>query len=320
MNFIRHYIETKKTEGSLVALLSMLPDIFYLLRKIVPIKRFQDFCFNLHNTKESVRRMYKINKKLGRAWQKHREQDLVTHSFSYEIKKKVPDDSIFLLSGGLDSFIQWRLLNQPKAIYFAVGHRAEKKELKNLEKIERQFCQNIIIDNRLKLGDMEMENAYIPYRNLFFIMLASYYSPNVVLAQILEYAPDKNKSFYRKTEKLLREITTGSFQGLKSKKIKVWTPFADYTKTELVKMYCQKFDSQDLVKYTISCYSDSEKNCGKCSACFRRYVAMKNNGIEEEYEITPKSEVQKQGWNIRDFKLYNFKMYLKRWLEMRKYL
>jgi len=24
--------------------------------------------------------------------------------------------------------------------------------------------------------------------------------------------------------------------------------------------------------------------CGRCSACFRRWVAFKNNGLEEEYE------------------------------------
>ena len=223
MNFIKHYIETRKTESRLVAFFSTLPDIFYLMRKIIPIGYFQDFCFDIHNTKESVEMMYKINKNLGRGWQKHREQDLATHNFTYEIKKKIPKDCIFLLSGGLDSFIQWRLLEMPKAVYFAIGHRAEKKELEKIEKI-KELAGNVIIDNRLKLGEVEMENAYIPYRNLFFIMLASYYSPNVVLAQILEWAPDKNRGFYEKTEELLEEITTGAFQELKPKKIKVWTP------------------------------------------------------------------------------------------------
>lgn len=319
MNSLKHYIETRKTEGKLVSLLSILPDIFYLLRKIIPIGYFQDFCFDMHNTKESVEKMYKINKNLGRAWEKHREQDLATHNFIYEPKKKIPKDCILLLSGGVDSFCAWRLLGMPKAIYFAIGHRAQEKELEKIKKI-KELAGNIIIEDKLKLGDMEMENGYIPYRNLFFIMLASLHSPNVVLAQTLEWAPDKNKDFYRKTEALLKEITTGRFQGLTGFPVKVWTPFSQYTKSELVREYLKKYEKKDLIDFTYSCYSGREKHCGKCSACFHRYIAFQNNRIEEEYEVIPTSEIIKSKFDIRDFRFYNLKMYLKRWLEIRKYL
>jgi len=223
------------------------------------------------------------------------------------------------LSGGLDSFIAWRLLGQPKAIYFSIGHEAENRELLKVWKIRKDFSDSIIINNDLKLRNWEYANAYIPYRNLFFIMLASYYSLNVVLSQILEYAPDKNQSFYRKTEKLLKEITTGSFQELKTNEVKVWTPFANYTKTELIREYSKKFDVKELTKYTVSCYGGDEKNCGECGACINRHIAMVNNGIEEQYETIPDIQKMKSKWSIKDFKFDNVKMYVKRWLEIKQY-
>jgi 7-cyano-7-deazaguanine synthase in queuosine biosynthesis len=328
VTIIQHYKQTRKTNDILTSFLSVLPDIFVVIREMVPLKSVKEFCLNMHNTEESINRMYRISNKLGEAWRIHRNQDLLTHDFTYEKvnsktqvreTRKIPKDSVFLLSGGLDSFIIWRLLDQPMAVYFAIGHKAQNKEIEKIKLIGDYFDGTIVIDNSLNIGYCEMKNGYIPYRNLFFIMLASYYSPNIALAQILEYAPDKNKRFYHKTEKLLKEITTGKFQQLSSQKIKIWTPFDKYTKTELVRMYCDRFNKEDLTKFTTSCYDDKEKNCGRCTACFSRYVAMMNNNIKEEYETIPSSVLFKQRWSIKDFKLNHLRMYIKRWLEMRPF-
>ena len=82
MNLYGHYKESKK-EGLFIALLSMLPDFFVVLRRIVPIKKVKKFCLKWHNTQYSIRKMYKISRKLGRAWELHREQDLKSHNFKY---------------------------------------------------------------------------------------------------------------------------------------------------------------------------------------------------------------------------------------------
>jgi 7-cyano-7-deazaguanine synthase in queuosine biosynthesis len=236
---------------------------------------------------------------------------------------KVPKNCVMLLSGGLDSFIIWRLLGQPKAVYFAIGHKAEENELEKLLQIDKTFSHNsgnILVDSSLKwLGKYELPSGYIPYRNLLFIMRASFYSPNIVIAQTLEYAPDKNKSFYRKVERLLKKITTGKFQEITPQNVKIYAPFSEFTKTELVEAYIEKYKNlDDLSEFTISCYSGKDINCGKCSACFHRYVSMMNNGILERYEVEPKAPSKK--WNIKDFKLFNLRMYIKRWLEMQNYL
>lgn len=278
----------------------------------------------MHNTANSVDVMNSLHPTLGKAWSIHCEQDLMSHAEDYSVSDDglrlphvvIPDDSVMLFSGGLDSFIQWRLLEQPKAIYFAIGHKAESKELGNIGRIRQKFNGDIGIKFFLNLGRFEFNNGYIPFRNLLFLILASNYSDNIILCQIAEWAPDKNKYFYRKTEQLLREAGKGSFQGI-NKKVKVYTPFAGYTKTQLVKEYLKIGPAEDLTTYTRSCYSDGELSCGKCTACISRYVAMVNNGISERYEQIPNLSDYKKKFSMRDFRFDQVGMYLKKWWEFR---
>ena len=123
MNTISHYKETRKEYNDIVlSLLSTLPDIFVVIRKLLPIPPIQKFCLIAHNTLEGEEMFSKLNSKLGKAWKIHRKHDLRSHpNLTYSYKDLIPSDSILLLSGGLDSFIQWRLLGQPKAIYFLVN-------------------------------------------------------------------------------------------------------------------------------------------------------------------------------------------------------
>ena len=318
MNPIRHYRISRKTDGRLISLLSLLPDMFIIVRTLIPVYPIKQFCLDAHNTQKAIEATAKISSGLGRAWALHREQDIKSHEFTYDFADSIPADSLLLLSGGLDSFIQWRLLGQPKAIHFIIGHRAQGRETRAIRKIQERFGGEIIFDTNLNLGQYEMSNGYIPYRNLFFIMQASLHSPNIIMCQIAEWAPDKNKGFYRRTEKLLKEIGTGSFQGI-SMNPKIYAPFAGYTKTKLVREYLKRYPAEDLINYTVSCYSGNIKPCGKCTACWSRYLAMENNDIHEEYESIPDYSNFKKRFSIRDFRFSNIPMYYKRAMELREF-
>jgi len=313
MNAVQHYRSTRKTSGFLISLLSILPDIFVVLRKTIPIRRVSKFCLEMHHS----RKIRSWNNIFGRAWTEHAKQDISSHDLDYSAYEITPKDSVLLISGGLDSFIQWRLLNQPRAVYFAIGHRYQERELEKINAIKKRFGGEIIIEDRLKLGDYEMDNAYIPFRNLLFITLASFHSQNIILCQIAEWSPDKNKNFYKKTMKLLKDAGTGQFQEISSD-IKIWTPFQDYTKTELVREYCQRWSTEDLTNYTVSCYSGNQVNCGKCTACFSRWVAMTNNEIQEKYLEVPRLENFRSKLSLKDFRIGQLGMYIKRWLEIRQ--
>lgn len=325
MTIIQHYKETRKEYGILISFLSIIPDVASLLWKIIPQKDIRNLFLILHNTERAVDRMKRLNRILGIAWRKHREQDLKTHLFKYEdpvsryMKKKIPDDSVMLFSGGLDSFIVWRLLGQPRAIYFVLNHKAQEQELKRVNLIMKMFGGTIKLETSLQwLWKHEQDNGYIPYRNLLFLIIASYYSDNVIMSQILEHAPDKNKTFYRSTESLLKRITTGSFQNLRQKRLKIIAPYSKYTKTDLVKKYTELYDGKDLLKYTYSCYSGKDVHCGKCTACVSRWIAMKNNNIDEKYETDPQISSYSNKWSLKDFRLDCMWMYIKRWQEIKR--
>lgn len=308
MNPLEHYRSTRLTHGKWLSFFSMLPDITQVLRLIPPLR---EYSLIMHNTETAVNRMSRLG--LGTAWKLHWEQDMKTHDFSYTDKDRVPPGSVMLLSGGLDSFCQWRLLGQPKAVYFAIGHRAESREIDAVERIREKFGGDIIIDRSLQLGQTELDTGYIPYRNLLFIILASQYSKDIVLSQIAEWAPDKNLQFYRMLEIVLRKAGRGKYQGI-LQHVRVHAPFHHLTKTQLVRRYLGKFPAEDL-NYTVSCYSDQNLPCGVCSACFPRYVAMSNNGILEQYSRTP--QFVPVSW--KDFHWIQLPVYYKRWRELQQF-
>jgi 7-cyano-7-deazaguanine synthase in queuosine biosynthesis len=230
----------------------------------------------------------------------------------------VPKDAILLISGGLDSFIQWRLLNYPKAIYFDIGNKARQSELRKVLSMRSYFDKPIEIRTNLRLTEFEMDNAYIPYRNMIFFLLAANISPNIILCQICEWAPDKNKRFYRHAEKLMREMGSGKFQGIDTSP-KIYTPFAGFTKTELVREYVKRWPASDLIKYTTSCYNSAVMPCGRCTACVSREIALVNNGIFEPTMEPVNVDNFNKKLNIKDFHWQDLSMYIKRWKEIREY-
>jgi len=178
---------------------------------------------------------------------------------------------ILLYSGGADSFIAWHYLNKPKTLYFKIGHRYERFELEAIQKT----IPNTILEDCLKLGKWEEPDANIPMRNAFFFMLASYYDNQIclVVQQGEMKIPDRSPEFFESFGSKL------SFLHEKGKRI--FSPFYHMTKTEMVKWYLdQGLSKEDLLK-TRSCFSSFDKPCGKCNACFRRWVSFSLNGIEE---------------------------------------
>lgn len=334
MNIFKHYMTTRECEGRYVSLLSMLPDIYVALQKVAPTKAIKRHALMMHRKADFK------NRSIQKAWMYHRAQDDLSHEFVYEdlYQEMIPKDSVMLYSGGLDSFIQWRLLGCPTTVFFDIGNKAMKKEFNMYWKAMSIFCDynNINSGSRFTFTntelkqyaiEMEMNNGYIPYRNLLFIILASKYSNNIVLSQIAEWAPDKNRRFFNHTEKLLKEAMTGAFQNV-NQKVKIYTPFSDLTKTKLVAEYLRVFGPIDglekskkiLTDYTYSCYSGDEIPCGKCNACISRHIALVNNGINPgQYQNDINVNALKSRLSIRDFKLSQIPMYWKRFEELRYY-
>lgn len=58
-------------------------------------------------------------------------------------------------------------------------------------------------------------------------------------------------------------------------------PLRHETKTDLVSWWVRSGRKIDVIKKTVTCQAGTEIPCGVCHACFNRWVAMTNNGIQE---------------------------------------
>ncbi len=182
---------------------------------------------------------------------------------------------ILLFSGGIDSYVAWHFLKKPPTVYFNLRSRYSAKEMI----VVQRLIPGTIIDNSLNLGSREVgENAYIPYRNLHLALLANKYSDTIVIAGLKDdMVDDKNKEVFKDFSYLMTNMM--------KRKIEVVSPFWDMTKEQVVKWYLDHGEfpltvREKVLLDTISCYSSSSTTyCGKCPACFRKWVALRANGI-----------------------------------------
>lgn len=222
---------------------------------------------------------------------------------------------IVLFSGGPDSlatlFKVSSLVECCEAIYFDLGHRYSN--------LEKQVCSSIVVRGKkviisdvLKgLGEWEEDDAYIWHRNAFLCLAASKYigaeKGNIYLTVQKDElsVSDRTPEFMFQMSKLFKSL---------GQSIDISSPWLHTDKTDMIKetvSICKTvFPSiKEAFKDTWSCYRPVEVinrdlsteaalgsslkaylsyvQCGKCPACFRRWVAFSLNGIEEKYLFDP---------------------------------
>lgn len=214
---------------------------------------------------------------------------------------------IQLFSGGLDSYILWHLLDKPEAVYVCYGHKYQHRELDTisaLQKIEPELSVTVL--DGPQVGSLERSDGHIPHRNLLLVTTAvATLDPEIVYIGALrgEASRDKSYRFLRRTTRLL------SFG---EQPVKVLSPSKRYTKTQLVKKFLKQFPNKvEQLAVTRSCYADSEIPCGRCVACFKRWVAMTNNDIEERYQVSPAFGVER---SVTGLLPYMLRMPVSEWL------
>ncbi len=196
---------------------------------------------------------------------------------------------VLLFSGGLDSFILWHLLDKPATLYCLLGHRYEKREYGTIQRLAA-FCPELEprFTARIRCGSLEdTATGHIPFRNLALTIAAAWegYSTIILGALAGETSRDKSRRFARDAARLLSYLEEPS--------LTIALPARGLTKRELVRLFLRRFpEKRDLLRMTSSCYhvADDDQHyagCGACIACFRRWVAMSLNGIEEAYLNDP---------------------------------
>lgn len=202
---------------------------------------------------------------------------------------------ILLLSGGLDSIAMWRLL-KCNAVTFNLGTKPSNKELESLLWATDHFGFSYYQTRELDMRVHEADNGYVPFRNSILILAAAQLDPDVAIGQIAEWAPDKNKRFYRRLEKTVNvEGKMAQFEG----GLRISAPYAHLSKGALIREYGAKFgfaEMETLLRRTWSCYLDGEIHCGRCGGCGQRFnaechaarlLALPINTLLSRYEVIP---------------------------------
>lgn len=190
--------------------------------------------------------------------------------------------SVLLYSQGTDSWLINKIWQPDVLLYVDMKTRYSKQELARIDRLGRP--DNLII-HELPLGKFEdKETAFIPMRNMYLLMTASYYGDMICLGATKEDeggGVDTSSAFFTEAEHLINELwqPQNHYQGRHIQVIK----FNKWTKNELLHKYLEEGGDIDTFKNeTFSCYTPTShgKECLGCKACFRKFIAAYGNGAK----------------------------------------
>lgn len=199
-----------------------------------------------------------------------------------------------LVSGGIDSYTAYRLYeqnflcdNKEDKVYLFVNCNQPyaRKELDVVSKLvpSVRVIKAPLVNEWINTH-VTPHNQEIVGRNSLAIFYGSLMANNVVLSSLsTETYPgaviDKQPEYLDKLQDVL-SINA-------NKNVHILRPFSTLTKSQLVCLGLSKGITKEDYRKTVSCYDEVSTHCGKCSTCFKRWVAMINNDIEEDYAFNP---------------------------------
>lgn len=216
--------------------------------------------------------------------------------------------AVVILSGGLDSLCLGAYLDSRYDLYgitFSYGQRASREldaaklvgmalKLKEHKTVDIGFMKslygqsNVLTSTKKVLPKKFDYSIVVPIRNAIFLSIATAWAFSLK-ASLVAYGahtddkkyPDCRPAFSKKLESALNE---GEIDGIRlgiRNRIRVWTPYsAGISKRSLTKTGYKKFG--DIIFKTWSCYSSSDRQCGKCESCNNRKLAFAQAKIRDK--------------------------------------
>lgn len=195
---------------------------------------------------------------------------------------------VIMMSGGLDSYLAYRWAKEQRRdvlpIWVDLGQPYRKKELTAIRALGvpvREITCGIL---NQKWGNMPTpDQQIIRARNGLLAMIGALYGQEVWIValegEMHPYMLDKNPAFFTAAGNFFSQII--------GEEITVTTPFADKSKAGIIRWALSAGVTPEEMSRTVTCYDPIKKACGKCSSCFKRWVAMTINGIDEPYRNPP---------------------------------
>jgi 7-cyano-7-deazaguanine synthase len=189
---------------------------------------------------------------------------------------------VLLFSGGLDSLVAFHYLGRPLCVHVNLHGPYSNKEWDTVLKLKK------ILNLDLEAVDLGFdkqpfsklsEDAFIPARNLLLATVGSWYGSKVCIGGIKgDNVEDNNPEAHKQM--------SGILSAQSRKTIEVFSPFWEMTKADIVAWYLEHVGDEELLHLSTSCYHPTEHQCGDCGSCFRKWVALKANGIEPRYLLS----------------------------------
>jgi 7-cyano-7-deazaguanine synthase len=197
-----------------------------------------------------------------------------------------------LYSGGLDSTVAVALSYKERAyttpIYVNLGVPYAKYEMATIL-AGAYASETIILDAPVLAKKPSIEDVMVPGRNLLLAVIAAQHvlADEVWLSACLgerhEHAVDKNDEFMA----LASDVLTYVLEPYSHRACDVRTPFEHMSKMDVARM------AKELgvdVSLTRSCLAPTEKPCGRCTACIRRYGIFKQLKLPLDDTMVPVQE------------------------------
>ena len=198
-------------------------------------------------------------------------------------KEKVRGKTVLLYSGGMDSLIIDHLLKPDVLLNISMNSAYDARERESFPDKEIVFLDNVI-----DLGRYERDDAIIPNRNAHLVLLASHYGETIWLGSVYgDRSFDKDEAFYSCMTVLLNHMWSEQ-HWTEERKFDISSPFKNKTKTQIVLEFLEMDGTEEALLKSYSCYEGDQKHCGHCKACFRKWVALENNGIVSGVEYWQK--------------------------------
>ena len=216
--------------------------------------------------------------------------------------------SIILLSGGLDSLVSLGLLkdkyNITLALTFDYGQKSVKREIEasseickyyNIEhKVIRLDWLKNLTHTAIVTGDLpdgiqdKSDSVWVPNRNGLFLNIAGSFADGEGFDHIIIGAnKEEGETFPDNTKEFIDRVNL-EFEYSTKKRVKVLAPLINYDKNDIVK---QAIEHSIPLEYVHSCYSDNEKNCGRCESCTRLKNALIANGYTKYMSILYENDI-----------------------------
>ena len=190
----------------------------------------------------------------------------------------------------MDSWLISKIWKPDYKVYVNMHTKYSEQEI---DKINKNNDDVYIVD--FPLGQWERDDAIIPLRNLYLLMVICNITKDEDIEICLgatagDRVLDKSPEFVNKATDILNYLYQPQHWIPKGKKICVNIDFKNKTKTQLLSDFISNGgDIDEAFNKSFSCYNpDGGSECWECKPCFRKFVSFALNGKNFSKQVSNK--------------------------------